>query len=167
MTNEYIALPRATSAPFDVVVVSTGAATLKTVLQVATPATTAIKLLGWGVSFDSSAAAQPGYAHLLETGTVAATVTTLTPDKWGNPQSPASLCVGGTAATGYNASAEGTITAVRSLDAEEVYPQSGYSLWWPEGHQPMVDISAILRIRTKFPASINVIPWIIWAEPAV
>lgn len=167
MTNEYIATPRATSAPFDVVVVALVGTTLKTVLQVATPSTTDIRLIGWGVSFDASAAAQPGYANLLD-GDVAATAgTSLTPDLWGNAQSPASLCVGGTGATAYNMTTEGTLTTVRSLDAEEVYPQSGYSLWWPEGRQPRVGPSRFLRIRCKFPAAVNTIPWIVWAEPAV
>lgn len=166
--SEYIASPRATTAPFEPVVVALVAATTKTVLQVATPSTTDIRLLGWGVSFDgASGTAVPVICHIIETD-VAATVTSLTPDTWGNPLQPASLCVGGTAATGYNASAEGTITTVRIFDSQHVHPQSGYSVWWGDARdQPRVNVSKFLRIRCKAPAGVNVIPWTVWSEPAI
>src|SRR3990167_562733 len=89
--------------------VTTGAV-IKTLLQVATPTTTDLKIIEWGISFDGSAAATPIKVELLQTD-VAATVTSLTPTIWGDPNAPASLCVGGAAATGYTATAEGTITA--------------------------------------------------------
>lgn len=165
----YIAAPRATTAPFEPTVVALVAATTKTVLQVATPSTTDIRILGWGVSFDAAAAAQPGIAHLISTD-VASTVTTLTPDVWDNAQQPASLCVGGTAATGFNASAEGTITGTPiMLDMQHIYPQSGYAVWFPATPscpQPRVAASKFLRIRCKFPAGVNVLPWVVWSEPA-
>jgi|SRR5215471_4777615 len=166
MTAEYIAAPRATSAPFEPTVVALTAATTKTVLQVATPSTTDIAVLGWGVSFDASAAGQPGWAQLVSVD-VAATVTTLTPELWGNELQQASLCVGGTSATGHTATAEGTITGTpRQIDVEEVYPQSGYSVWFPDAHVPRVAPSKFLRIRVKMPGTPNCIPWIVWAEPA-
>jgi hypothetical protein len=154
--------------------VALAAATTKTVLQVATPAGTDIRVLGWGVSFDAAAAAQPGWAQLIDTGAVGATgLTAVSPDNWGNILAPASLCVGGTSATGSGAGvtpAEGTITAVRELDSEEVYPQSGYAVWFPDtpgGNQPRVAVSSFLRIRCRFPAVVNVVPWVVWTEPAV
>jgi len=162
-----MASPRATSAPFGVTVVALVATTAKTVLQVATPSTTDIRILGWGVSFDgASGTAVPVICQLLQTD-VAATVTTLTPDTWGNDLGPASLCVGGTSATGYNASVEGTITAVRNFDAQHVHPQSGYGVWYPEGRQPKVPVSKFLRVRCTAPANVNSIPWIVWDEPSV
>lgn len=166
--STYIATPRATTAPFEPVVVALAANTTKTVLQVVTPAGTDIRVLGWGVSFDGSAAGQPGIAHIISS-TGAATVTALTPDLWGSTAQTASLCVGGTTATGYNASAEGTLAGtVQILDSQEVYPQSGYAVWFPAtpaGGQPRVANSSVLRIRCKFPAIVNVIPWVVWAEP--
>ena len=166
--SEYLASPRATSAPFAPVVVALVGATAKTVLQVATPSTTDIRIIGWGVSFDgASGTAVPVICQLLQTD-VAATVTTLTPDVWGHDQAPASLCVGGTSATGYNASAEGTITAVRNFDQQHVHPQSGYGVFWQdEIHQPRVPVSRFVRVRCTAPAGVNVIPWILWAEPAL
>lgn len=166
--SEYIATPRATTAPFEPVVVALAASTTKTVLQVATPAGTDLRVIGWGVSFDSaSGTAVPVICQLLQTD-VAATVTALSPDPWGNDLAPTSLCVGGTTATGYNASAEGTITAVRAFDAQHVHPQSGYGvLWQNEIHQPKMPVSRFLRVRCRAQAAVNVIPWVLWAEPSI
>lgn len=166
--SEYIVSPRATSAPFEPTVVALAAATTKTVIQVATPSTTDIRILGWGVSFDgASGTAVPVICSLMDTA-VAATVTAFTPDLWGNIQAQASLCVSGTAATGYNATVEGTITGTpRLIDAQHVHPQTGYGVWFPEGRQPRISVSAFLRIRCKAPAIVNVIPWVVWDEPAV
>jgi hypothetical protein len=172
--GEYRVTSRGTAAPFEPSVVALAAATSKTVLQVATPSTTDIRVLGWGVSFNGAAAAQPGWAQLVDTGAVGATgLTSMTPDIWGNAYQPASLCVGGTGATGTGAGVtptEGTITAVRELDVQEVYPQSGYAVWFPDssgGNQPKVGVSSFLRIKCNFPAAVSVLPWIVWAEPAL
>jgi hypothetical protein len=166
--SEYYASPRATSAPFEPTVVALVAATTKTVLQVATPSTTDIRVFGWGVSFDGvSGTAIPVICQLLQTDT-AATVTSLTPELWGHDLAPASLCVGGAALTGFNASAEGTIAVVRAFDAQHVHPQAGYGIiWQDEIHQPRVPVSKFLRIRCKAPAVVNVIPWLLWAEPSL
>lgn len=156
----YIAIPKSANA---LVEVATGTV-IKTLLQVATPSTTDIRVLAWGVSFDGiSPTAAPGQLTLVDVD-VAATVTILTPEKWGSDDNQASLCVGGTAATGYNASAEGTIAGSRILDGQEVHPQTGYSIWLPR--TPKVKASRFLRIRALFAADINAIPWILWEEPA-
>jgi hypothetical protein len=164
---EYLATPRATTTPFMPIVVALGAGTAKTVLQVATPSTTDILILAWSVSFDgASGTAVPVICQLID-GDVAATVTALTPEPYGNNQQPASLCVGGASATGYNASVEGTMTTVTSADAQHTHPQAGYGIWFPEGSRRRVGPSRFLRIRCQAPAAVNVIPAIWWAEPAV
>lgn len=160
---EYMAIPNSTG---DLTVVATGTG-LKTVLQVLTPSTTSIGILAWGVSFDgTSAGATPGKVVLIH-NSAAATVTSLTPEVWGNNEQPASLCVGGTAATGYNASAEGTVASSTVIDGQHVHPQSGYEVWFPADHIPRVQPSRSLRIRCTFAAAVNVIPWIIWREPSM
>jgi len=165
--GEYLVSPRATTTPFMPVVVALVGGTAKTVLQVATPSTTDIQVLAWSVAFDgASGTAVPVICQLLD-GDVAATVTAFTPDTYGNNQQPASLCVGGTAATGYNASVEGTMTTVTGIDAQHVHPQAGYGIWFPEGSRRRVGPSRFLRIRCQAPAAVNVIPAIWWAEPAV
>jgi hypothetical protein len=158
--SRYLLTPKSSHLPVEVAL---AAATRKTVLQLATPSTTAVRILGWGVSFDGVAAgAEPGIIDLIETN-VAATVTTQDPEKQ-NAQSPASLCVGGTSASGYGGSAEGTITASRFLDGpQEVHPQTGYSVWFDRG--AIVQVSQFVRIRCLFAAAVNVIPWIAFEEP--
>lgn len=158
----YFAAPGAGSG--NASTVSTGT-TLKTLLQVATPSTTRIIVHGWGISFDGVTSTSTPITTVLTDVNVAATVTSLTPDKWESTQAQASLCIGGTSATGSNASAEGTITDARLLDAQLVHPQAGYSLWFPEKDRPVVEISRFLRIRVTAGTSVNAIPWIVYGEP--
>lgn len=158
----YIATPKTSHA---ITEVATGTS-VKTVLQVATPSTTDIRVCGWGISFDGTApSAAPGICVLIDVD-VAATVTALSPDDWGSDDNQSSLCVSGTSATGYNASAEGSIGGSRVLDPQEVHPQSGYSVWFPDRALPRVKASRFLRIRCTFAADVNSVPWIVWREPA-
>ena len=160
--NAYLATPRSANA---IIEVATSAA-IKTLLQVATPSTTDIRVLAWGISFDGIVPTNPPGQVTLGDYDVAATVTTLTPEEWESDDLAASLCVGGTAATGYNASAEGTIGATtRLLDVQNVHPQTGYSIWLPERLRPRVKASRFLRIRALFSVDINAIPWILFGEP--
>lgn len=169
--SEYELVPHATSAPFEPTVVALVTATTKTVLQVATPSTTDIRVLGWGVSFDgASGTAVPVICHLLQTDVAATGLTAQSPELWGNDLLPASLCVSGTSATGHGGGVtptEGTIAAVRYFDAQHVHPEAGYGVLWPEGRQPKVPISKFLRIRCKAPAGVNVLPWVLWDEPSI
>ena len=169
MSNEYYATARATTTPFLEAPVALVAATVKTVLQVLTPSTTDIVLLGWGISFDGAAGGTqvPVMASIMDDPTAATGGTSYTPDLWGNSQQPASLCVGGTAATGYNFGTETTLTGPIYRDSQKVSPQAGYGVFWPDGRQPRIAPSRALRIRINAPAAVNVVPWILWAEPAV
>jgi len=169
---EYQVIPRGTTAPFMPTVVALAAATTKTVLQVAAPSTTDIRVLGWGLSFDgASGTAVPVICQLADTDVAASGLTSFTPELWGNTLQPASLCVGGAALTGHGGGVtptEGTITNIHQMDAQHVHPQTGYSIWFPEGpQQPRVAVSRFLRIRCLAPAVVNVIPWVVWMEPAL
>jgi hypothetical protein len=164
--------PRATSAPFEPIVVALVAATTKTVLQVATPATTDIRVLGWEVSFDgTSGSGVPVICQLIQTDVAATGLTALSPELWGNDLQPASLCVSGTSASGHGGGVtpgEGTITAVRAFGAGHTHPQAGYGIWYPDvPKQPKVPVSKFLRIRCRAAAAVNVIPSIWWTEPSI
>lgn len=161
MGTLYIATPKTSHA---VTEVATGTG-LKTLLQVAVPSTTDIRVCGWGVSFDGAASTDPPGVLVLADVDVAATVTSQTPDKWESADAQASLCIGGASATGYNASVEGTITDSRFLDVQNVHPQTGYSVWFPSDKLPRVKPSRFLRIRSTFGVTVNAIPWIVWEEP--
>lgn len=144
------------------VAVATGA-TLKTLLQIAAPASMELTPVAWGISFDASAAGVPGIIELIETD-VAATVTALTATRYSNPAGIVSACVGGVALTGHSASAEGAIAAVRTADVQQVAPTSQFTYQWPLGREFKVQAGKFLRIRAKFAVSVNAICWIQWEE---
>lgn len=149
--------------------VSTGT-TIKTMLQLATPATMAIQLISWGYNF-SEAAGAVGTIELLQTD-VAATVTAHVSSGVINldPNGRATQLTLGTSATGYTASAEGTITATRVFDAVRLPASltgSGtpYSYQWMPDERPIVPVSKFLRVRATTPTSgVNLLTWIKFIE---
>jgi hypothetical protein len=145
------------------VAVATGAA-IKTLLQVATPTTTPITIVEWGISFDGSAAATPGIVELLQTDVAASGGTSLTPTLFDDPWAPPSLCIGGAALTCFSPTTEGSITTVRTFDMQQIAPTNQYIKQFPLGREPQVPISKFLRIRVKFPATVNAICYVIWVE---
>lgn len=138
--------------------VTTGTA-IKTLLQLK-PFNQA-KIVEWGVSFDGSAAATPIKVELLETGTVFATVTASADADCvklsGSDQAVASIAglTMGTAATGYTASAEGTITTTRMFDVQLVAPTNQYVKQFPLGREPVLVIGNACRIRVTAGAAVN------------
>lgn len=148
------------------VAVTTGTA-IKTMLQLATPATEDIKIVEWGISFDGSAAATPIKVELVDTAAINATVTAFAAAdiiKWNQPNDPATLLTLGTAASGYTASAEGTIVATRELDVQYIAPTNQYVKQFPLGREPVVAVSRFLRIRVTAAAAVNCYCYIIWEE---
>ena len=143
--------------------VTTGTA-IKTLLQL--KPFNQLKINAWGVSFDGSAAATPIKCELLETGTVFATVTASADVDVvkldGTDQAVASVAglTLGTSATGYTASAEGTITVTRMFDAQLVAPTNQYIYQFPLGQEPVCVIGNSCRIRVTAGAAVNAYAWI-------
>jgi hypothetical protein len=152
--------PMQTTAAFAKVAVST----IKTMLEVKT--ITQMKIFEWGWSGDASAAATPGNVELIETGSVFATVTaSVTADitRWdaeallfGDPLSTY-FSASGVNATGYTASVEGSITAVRNLAGPQLEPPTNQLIQqFPLGYRPLVQPAVSQRIRGTFGTSVNV-----------
>lgn len=155
--------PMPTTAAF--APVTTGTA-IKTLLQIASPATRGIHVVEWGISFDGSAAATPIRCELIDTN-VAATVTAHVAagvQPFNASAAPASLVTLGTAATGYTATAEGTITATRHGDLQFVAPTGQYVKQWPLGNEFNVPVSRFLRVRVTAAAAVNAYAYVVWAE---
>lgn len=163
MANLYIAYSSAVPTTASQAVTATGTA-IKTLLQVATPSTENLKIVEWGISFDGSAAATPLICELIQTDVAATGGTSLTPTVFSPDNAPASLCVGGTGATCFGPSAEGTITATRVFDAQLVAPTNQYVKQYPLGREPLVPVSKFLRVRVKAGTTVNAIAYIIWEE---
>jgi len=155
--------PMPTTAAF--APVTTGTA-IKTMLQIATPSTRPIRVVEWGISFDGSAAATPIKCELLQTD-VAATVTAHVAagvQPFNDPNAPASLVTLGTTATGYTATAEGTITTTRQGDVQFVAPTNQYIKQWPLDNEFQVPISKFLRVRVTAGTAVNCYCYVVWAE---
>ena len=143
--------------------VTTGTA-IKSLLQVKAGATKIIRICEWGISFNGSAAATPGIIELAEFD-VAATVTAFAAADI-HKFDEAALLAGdpttdmiavGTSASGYTATAEGSITAIRQFDVQQIAPTSQYVLQFPLGLRPAIQPGKFARIRVKFGAAIDAV----------
>jgi hypothetical protein len=149
--------------------VTTGTA-IKTMLQLATPATRQLQLISWGFSLDDPPGAD-AVVELIETD-VAATVTAhvaagvqpLTPG------APASLLTLGAAASGYTATAEGAPAAVRTFDAVSLSSTSQespllYVCQFMPDERPILAVSRFLRVRVTTPTTaVDMRCWAVWDE---
>lgn len=142
--------------------VTTGAV-IKTMLQVKPSATLVARIHKWGVSFDGSAAAQPGQVELIETD-VAATVTAHAAADITKLDGDALMCGDpttnliqvGVSATGYTASVEGSTTSVRNLDAPQlIAPTEQFIYTFPRDEEPLIQVAKFARIRVTFPVAVN------------
>lgn len=152
--------PMQTTAAFATVATGTS---IKTLLQVKPSATITAKVIEWGISFDGSAAATPGKVELIETD-VAATVTAsvanditkFDADALNGGDPTTNLIQVGTTSTGYTASAEGSITAIRNLDGPQlIAPTNQFIKQYPLGREPIIQVGKFARIRVTFGTSVN------------
>jgi hypothetical protein len=136
----------------------------KTVLQLKASSTQGLRIIEWGYAVSAPPSA-PIQWELVDTAAVAATVTTIGSGirAYNNASQTASNAVIGTAASGFNASAEGSITASRLL----AY-QYDTALWFkqqfPLGREPDILPNDILRIRCTPQASTVVQVFLVWEE---
>lgn len=164
----FIVWPADTSAavgPPAPVATAAVAGTVKTILQIKTGANKT-RVVEWGYGFDSTPPA-PCRVELVETGTVFATVTTIGGGirNYNDATGPVSQAVAGAAATGFNASAEGSIVASRLLGFN--YENGIYfKQQFPLGREPEVNAGFALRVRATpgSNASLNIFAYVIWEE---
>ena len=146
--------------------VTTGTA-IKTMLQVKGIAALQMKVKAWGISQDGAAAAAGVQWSLIETGTIFATVTASVAadivawDAQALATTSTTYFSVGTAATGYTASAEGSIVASRVLDSAFVQPTGERAWEFSLGTEPIVSAVSALRIRCKAAAAVNALCWVL------
>lgn len=158
--------PMQTTAAFAAVATGTS---IKTLLQFKASATIQAKIVEWGISFDGFAAALPGKVELIETdvaatvtAAVAADITKLDSDALMGGDPTTNLIQVGTTSTGYTASGEGSITAVRNLDAPQfIAPTTQFSKQFPLGREPIIQIAKFARIRVTFGTTVNAYAYMI------
>jgi hypothetical protein len=155
--------PMQTTSAFAVVATGTS---IKTLLQV--KPVPPCRVVEWGISFDGSAAATPGKVELIETD-VAATVTAAVAADVTNYDAEAvhyattaTFFTLSTSGTGYTASAEGSITAVRNLAGPQlIAPTNQFIEQFPLGYRPYVQAAKFLRIRVTFGTTVNAYCYVI------
>lgn len=157
----------ALTAPLASIATGATAGACKTLLQLVAPASGKFTVIEWGYMFDS-APANPVDLDLVETGSVAATVTAHVAGslhRYGDTQATSQLQIGSTTLSGYNASAEGTITATRLLGARR---ENG--IWssqpLPLSREPEVWNGNVLRLRAapSTAAAVNLKAFIVIEE---
>lgn len=157
--------PVASTAP--PTAITTGTST-KTMLQLLAGTTRPLKIVKWGVQFPTPPTA-PVLCELIETGSVAATVTAhvssgIPPyDRTvGTPVASVQLSTSG---SGYTASAEGAITTSRIADLQVIPAGVGGAVWeWSLGREFEVANSRILRVRMTTATAASALCWVVWDE---
>lgn len=146
--------------------VATGT-TIKTMLQLATPSTRQMQLISWGFSLSG---VPNGVVELLS-GDVADTVTAHVASGVQplDPNAPPSLLSLGTSSTGYTASAQGSMTAVRVHDSQIITNTSGqnelnYTYQWMPDERPIIGVSRFLKVRVTMGTSVSLQTFICWDE---
>lgn len=144
--------------------VTTGAATLKTMIQLATPSTADVAVVEWSWEGDGSAAATPGVVDLqFHAGAATVTAYGAADIKKYSVNDVASLLTLGVTASGFTASAEGTATSFFSIP-HQIPPTAGIYIQYPQGREPKVAASTFLGLRNKVPAAINALCSVAWEE---
>lgn len=137
--------------------VALSAATAKTVLQLVAAANHRVKILRWGVFFDSvTPTAEPVQVELARQ-TTAGTMSANTPTKLDD-----SLAESLQTTAQDNATAEPTKGDV--LDVVEVHPQQGYEIIYPLGQEPIIGGGDRAGLICTAPATVNVRAKIIFEE---
>lgn len=138
--------------------VTTGTA-IKTMLQV--KPLIPLWVAEWGYVFDGSPS---DIAVELIEADVAATVTAFAEadvtklGAVGDATATAAIVMTlGTSAGGYTASAEGSVTAVRNLDAPQVSSLKAYQKQFGLGERPLIQIAKFGRIRVTAAAAVNML----------
>lgn len=67
----------------------------------------------------------------------------------------------GTTGTGYTASGEGTVGAIRNLDAPQISSLKSFIKQFPLGERPMIQIAKFGRIRVTAAAAVNMLCYMV------
>lgn len=149
--------------------VTTGTS-IKTMLQIQPPSTRGLYVVAFGVEFFTVLTA-PVTVELVDTAAVAATVTAhvaagVQPyDDAASVATAVSAVTLGTSATGYTASAEGSVTSTRMGKCKVVPIGAAEWEWeWSFGREWYVPASHNLRIRMTTGTAVNALCWVLWSE---
>lgn len=169
MAHEYKVWNAAMPTTAAMTKVTTGTA-IKTMLQLATPSTRQMEVLGWGFTLDDPPGADAVF-ELLETDVAATSLTAHVASgvQKLHPNTPDSLLTLSTSATGFSAGAEGTPTATRVFDtvsmssvSAEAAPFLTYAYRFLPHEIPTIPVSKFLRVRATTPTTaVDMLCWVL------
>lgn len=144
----------------------------KTMLQLAAPSTRQLQVIAWGYSVSVT---PPGVStvELISTDVGATITQSVAADIQPlDPNAPASLLdISGTGKTGFTASSEGSISATRPHDMQQLGTAAGnddlvYAYqFMPDEERPIIAVSKFLRVRTTFTSTTPLFQcWVVWKE---
>jgi len=145
--------------------------TVNTLLQIATPSTSTLKVVAFGIEF-ANALTAAATVELVDTAAIACTgmnahVAAGVQPYGADAQGGTSIMTLGTGATGWwkTGQTEGTITSVRTAKTK-ILPISAVSYeWeWSLGREFLVPVSHFLRIRVTTSVNVGTYAWILWDE---
>lgn len=144
---------------------STGA---KVAIQLATPSTTELRLVEWGISFNGNAAGTPAVCTLCQasaasgaTGLTAHSTSTI---KAIGDRNKTSTLTMGTTSSAYGNAAITTNTTEKEFAAAFVGPMSQYEKQFPLGRDYVVDASKYLQLRINTAATYTALAYIVFEE---
>ena len=141
------------------------AAGAKVALQLATPATTQLRIVEWGCSFGGSAAGAPATCELAQAVT-ASTVTahsTTTVQPVGENTNTSGLTMS-TTATGYGTGAITSTVTEKVFDAQLIGPTGVYVKQWPLGREPVLVPSRFCQARVNTAATLTMLLYVMFEE---
>lgn len=161
--------PMVTTASYAPVATSAVSGTAKTMLQILAPATgSGLTVWKWGLDFDGTGT-NPLRCELIDTYLIPATVTAHVAagiQNYGQDQSSVSRVQLGTAASGFSASAEGTITQTRYGSINSILPGNGDRNEWSLSREFFIPPAHVLRIRVTPSEAVarNCMCFVCWDE---
>ena len=146
---------------------------IRTMMQLNLSASvSAARIISWGCSFNGSALATPGTVELIETNIAATALSTAYVPADIQPYANSTAAVNHAGASGYpfslggnsgfatGAVTEGSPTATRMADVQQIDPVNNYYYQWPLGREFELIPGNFLRCRMTFGTSVGAIIYI-------
>lgn len=140
--------------------VATGNA-IKTLMQLQANASASYKVKGWGISFDATSAGVPIKCELIETGVIGGGTGTayVAADIYPYENAAGEQWIGqlGTNASCFSPTTEGSITATRIGDYQQIAPTNQFLYDWVLSNEFQIPAGKFCRIRVTAATTVNAV----------
>ena len=155
-----------TTAPIPKVTTGTATKTMQQLAPKGSGGAPNMYIVRWGISFDGSAAATPIVCELIETDVAATVTAAVAADIMAyndyNAVAASNFLTLSTTGTGYTATAEGTTTATRIADLQNIAPTNQFIYDWVLGNEFAATPGKFIRIRVTAATAVNATTYIVF-----